>query len=206
MFDVDVVGEVTALTSADPAACDRVGLAELVASAQRVRDWLDALDARIALQASRLAEHGSCEPAGAVLAGGGRRAGREAEAAARRGEVCAQMPAVHDALASGTVSAGHVDAIGRAAGQLDDAGRAELAELETTLVESARVHSVEAFGREISRLARVLSRDGGVSWLDRRKQQRRCGGGSTASPGCATPIWSWTRRPMPASPPRWTPP
>ena len=83
------------------------------------------------------------------------------------------MPAVHDALAAGMVSAGHVDALARAVGQLDDAGRAELAELESTLVESAVSSTVEAFEREVGQLTRILSRDDGTSHLERLKRQRR---------------------------------
>ena len=108
-----------------------------------------------------------------MLTCGGRRAGRDARQAARRGEVCGQMPAVHDALAAGTLSAGHVDALARAVGQLDDAGRAQLAELESTLVESAATTTVEAFEREVGQLTRILSRDDGTRHLERLKRQRR---------------------------------
>ena len=138
MFGAEIIAEVAQLTGADPATCDRGGLAEIVASAQRVRCWLDALDVRVAAAAARLAEGGTCETPGDVLAGGGRRSSRDAAAAARRSKVCDRMPAVHDALAGGAVSAGHVDAIARAARHLDDAGKAELAELADTIVASAR--------------------------------------------------------------------
>ena len=47
MIPVDVVGSVTVLTGADPAVCDQAALAELVSTAQRVRGWLDSVDARI---------------------------------------------------------------------------------------------------------------------------------------------------------------
>ena len=73
MFGPEIVGVVTQLTCADPATCDRTGLAEIVTAAQRVRCWLDALDVRIALAAARLAETGTCEPPGDMLTGGGRR-------------------------------------------------------------------------------------------------------------------------------------
>ncbi len=58
MLGVDVVAEVTVLAQADPATCDRGALADLVARSQRVRSWLDAFDARVALAAARLAEQG----------------------------------------------------------------------------------------------------------------------------------------------------
>ena len=173
MFGAEVVATVTELTAADPACCDRDGLATLAADVRRVRAWLDAVDARIAVHAARLAADGACEPAGDLLAGGGRRASRDAAAAARRGEVCDQLPKVHDALAAGAVSAGHVDAIARTAAGLDDAARSELKELEPAIVGSAKTKPVEAFEREMSELGRILSRDDGVTQLARLKQQRR---------------------------------
>jgi Domain of unknown function (DUF222) len=83
------------------------------------------------------------------------------------------MPGVHDALAEGDVSSGHVDALARLAHQLDDAGRSELGTLEATLVESAKRHTVEEFGRECRDLERILSGDEGMSRLERQKQARR---------------------------------
>ena len=51
--------------------------------------------------------------------------------------MCADLPAVHDALAAGRVSAGHVDALARLVAELDDAARAELKDLESAVVGSA---------------------------------------------------------------------
>ena len=138
-----VIGLVTQLTAADPGACDRRGLADLVNASQRVRGWLDAFDARIAIRAGELADHGVCESPSSLLAGDGRRAAKDADAAARRGAVCDLLPKVHDALASGSVSAGHADALARVARELDDEGRSELQELEETLVASAQTSTVD---------------------------------------------------------------
>ena len=98
MYETGIAALVGEIADADPAACDRDELAALVAVSQRVRAWLDAFDARIALHASRLASEGSCEPASSLLTGGGRRSSRDAEASARRAAVCADLPEVHDAL------------------------------------------------------------------------------------------------------------
>src|SRR5262245_66236208 len=131
------------LAGADPLCCDRDGLAELVAKSQRVRGWLDAFDARIALRSRRLADQGACEAPGSLLTGDGRRSAKDAEGAAQRASVCEQLPSVHDALAGGEVSAGHVDALACLSANLDDAGRAELKTLEPTLVESAKAKPEE---------------------------------------------------------------
>ena len=93
MYETGVLALVAELADADPACCDRAGLAELVATSQKLRAWLDAFDVRVALHASRLADQGSCEPAASLLSGGGRRSARDADAAARRAAVCADLPA-----------------------------------------------------------------------------------------------------------------
>ena len=102
------------LLVAEPDDQDRTGLDGLVRRSLRVRSWLDAMDARIATRAADLAARGEGDAPATVLAGGDRRGKRDAEAAAARGAVCTRMPAVADALAAGSVTAGHVDAIGKA--------------------------------------------------------------------------------------------
>ena len=172
MYGTGIVALATELAAADPATCDRGDLTDLVRSSQRLRGWLDAFDARIALQAARLAEQGACEAPAAVLAGDGRRSAKDAEAAVGRAGVCDLLPGVHDALAAGAVSAGHADALARVARDLDDAGRSQLKELEATLVESATTSSVEAFEREMRDLGRILAGDDGVGRHERFRRQR----------------------------------
>ncbi len=173
MYGNGVVELMAQLAATDPFCCDRDGLADLVAKTQRVRSWLDALDARIALRSRRLADHGACEAPGSLLTGDGRRGTKEAQAAAARATACEQMPSFHDALSSGDVSAGHVDALARLSAGLDDAARSELKSLEPTLVDSAKQSTVEDFARECRALDRILSRDEGASRLAQQKKQRR---------------------------------
>ena len=116
------------LLVAEPEEKNRDGLDGLVRRSLRLRGWLDSLDTRIAVRAARLASEGRSADAATVLAGGGRRAKRDADAAAERGTVCERMPDVGAALADGTLTAGHVDALAKAARQLDDDGRGRLAE------------------------------------------------------------------------------
>ena len=61
MFDEEIRELVTDLAAADPAVCDRDELAGLVKQSQRVRGWLDAVDARIALRASALVGVGAAD-------------------------------------------------------------------------------------------------------------------------------------------------
>jgi hypothetical protein len=101
----DPIPAVRLLCAADPTTCDRAGLVALVEASRRVRGWLDAFDATIAVCADRLA-------ADELVRDGGRRSAKEADAVARRGEVCELLPDLHAALAAGRVSAGHADALG----------------------------------------------------------------------------------------------
>jgi hypothetical protein len=82
------------------------------------------------------------------------------------------MPEVHDALATGTLSAGHADAIARAANRLDEAERDELAARAPELVEQAATLSVDSFARKVRDLARRLSRDEGVRHHEKLRAQR----------------------------------
>ena len=100
------------------------------------------------MRAARLASEGRSADAATVLAGGGRRAKRDADAAAERGTVCERMPDVGAALADGTLTAGHVDALAKAARQLDDDGRGRLAEHQQSLVNAAASMTPEQFDRE----------------------------------------------------------
>src|ERR671911_1657452 len=113
MSEHPIVAAVTTLTVAAPDGADRAALSELVALSLQVRAWLDAFDTTLA----------TCAGDASVVAGDGRRSSRDVSAVAGRSEMCAAMPALHDALASGAVSAGHVDAGGRGGGQGGPAGR-----------------------------------------------------------------------------------
>ena len=160
------------LLDTDVTGCDRDELASLNERALQVRGWLDAFDIKVARRTATLAEQGHAEAAPTLLAGNGRRGKRDAEAAADRAAVCAQMPGLSDALESGTVSAGHVDAIASAARSLDDAGKQELAGCTESLVNAAATMSPEAFDREVKDLAKALSGDDGVSRQESLRRQR----------------------------------
>ena len=91
---------------------------------------------------------------------------------AERSAVCTAMPEVHEALAAGTLSAGHADAIARAANRLDAEERVELAAQAPSLVEQAATTSVDAFARKVRDLARRLSRDEGLRHHEKLRSQR----------------------------------
>ena len=67
---------------------------------------------------------------------------------------------------------GHADALARVVNDLDERGRSDLKELESTLVESAKSSSVEAFCREVRKLGQILARDDGVRRHEHLRRQR----------------------------------
>ena len=168
MSDRGIVALATELAADDPAGCDRAGLAEITRRCAQARSWLDALEARVVMAARRLEE-----PVGPLLAAGGHRSLREAEAVSRRAGVCELLAGVHDALAAGSLSAEHVDAMAKLAADVGDAGRSSLEDLAPALITAAGRSSVEGFRRELSKLAVVLSRDEGVG-TDERMRRQRC--------------------------------
>ena len=164
------VGEAIAeLLTVEVAGCDRAGLTGVVKLAQRVRGWVDAVDVAIARRSRELAAEGRSESAAEVLSGHGRRSTRETKAASDRSEVCEAMPGFEAAMATGTVSSGHVDAVANAAKGLDDAGRERLGELQDALLSFARVEPVSRFERRCRLLAKRLAGDEGESALDKQK-------------------------------------
>jgi uncharacterized protein DUF222/HNH endonuclease len=170
--DAKVSDAIDTLLAADPSHCGRDGLASLVRLALRVRSWLDAVDAAIAARATKLASEGGSADAATVLGGGGRRSRRDAEAAVARGAVCDAMPVFGAALAAGSLTAGHVDAVVGATRQLDEGGKARLAGHADTLVAAAQHSTPEQFDRECRDLARDLSDDGGLSRQERSRRER----------------------------------
>ncbi len=169
----DVLATVSTLIDFDPAVCDRDQLAVLVRLMGATRAWFDAFEVRVAARADELAPQGACESAATLLGGDGRRSARQAETAARRAKVCAQLPALEQALAEGRVSGEHVDAVADVARTLNESGLAELRDLDETLAKTAAVSSVDEFARECRDLGWILSRDEGVSRHAHLRQQRQ---------------------------------
>ena len=139
---------------------------ELGSLATRVRSWLDAFDTRLVRRMNAAEpERDPAEP----LRHRGR---REANAVKDRATTTEQVPQMGAALADGSITAGHVDALTRASNTLDDAGRERLAEHGEQLAGDAAAMTPEQFARHCARLARNLASDDGVSHHEHVRQQR----------------------------------
>ncbi len=183
MVRSELIATVERLADSSPDCADRAGLDTIVTEAIRVRSWLDALDARIALRARVLATEGRSEPPGEVLANRGRRSGVESRAASKRAEVCERHPQFHDALANGEISAGHVDAMARASARLPPGEKSAFRDRSEDLLEAAKGMTVEEFARECQATARDCSEDDGLNEQERLRRRRRSRGVRTTRRG-----------------------
>jgi hypothetical protein len=156
----DVVEVVRQIAATHPATCDPAELRLLATGVHRLRCWLDAVDAAVVARSAEMAS------------AGGRRSSREADVLTERAAVCEAMPEVHSALAAGELSAGHADAIARAANRLDEHEQVALAAAAPELVAQAAATSVDAFARKVRELARRISRDEGLRHHEKLRSQR----------------------------------
>jgi hypothetical protein len=152
--------------------CSVPDLRECLSGSRRARAVLDAFDAQIAglLHEStiRVGTHERGIPEVELIAHGGMTR-REANDVLKRVLVIEEAPVVGDALAAGELSAGHVDAISRALKIAGDA-RDAFMELVPELVEAASVMSVPEFTVEVTKAAKGVVTDGGLSTFE---DQRR---------------------------------
>ncbi len=164
---------VTALREADPDVMDRDELAALTRDVASVKAWCDSILVRVTRRQRALAAEGRAELPADLLAREGRQSGRDARTTTDRERVCTAMPGFEDALSSGSVSAGHVDALASATRNVDPAVQSELVALAGDLVADAEQFGVDQFERNCRDLVRNLTAvHAGASATDELEKQR----------------------------------
>jgi hypothetical protein len=166
---LDVAAVVAVLMAVDVAGCDRDGLGRVVGWSQQLRGFVDGIDVRVARRARELEAEGRCEAPADVLARNGRRSRKDTKAAAERSSLCDRLASFEPALAAGSVSTGHLDALVNATRSLDDAAMEELASFEADLLAAARNLPVSMFERDCRDIARLVARDDGTTAHERRR-------------------------------------
>ena len=163
-----------AVSLAQPATMNRDELAEHLAHLRVVRSWVDAAEIAANRRGRELAAAGSSGSAEAAHIRAGQRSEREARAVTNRADLCDQMPGFETALAAGDVSSGHVDAIARASGRLDDAGRELLGASAEAYLDQATRSTVDAFDRAMRDEAKAINAaTAGHTAADELATQRR---------------------------------
>jgi hypothetical protein len=152
--------------------CSVPDLRECLSGSRRARAVLDAFDAQIAgllhELTIRVGTHERGIPEVELIAHGGMTR-REATDVLKRALVIEEAPVVGDALAAGDLSGGHVDAISRAMKIAGDAKDAFMG-LLPDLVEAGSMMSVPEFTVEVTKAAKGVVTDGGLSTFE---DQRR---------------------------------
>jgi hypothetical protein len=145
------------LRAADPEVMDRDQLAEVTRQIAQLTAWVDSVKVRVTRRQRALAEQGRGEQPADLLAREGSQSGRDARTADDREQVCSNLPNFEAALASGAVSAGHVDAIAAAVRDMDHVTAAEFFTHRDDLLAKAGQQSVDTFGRHCRDLARLVA-------------------------------------------------
>src|SRR6187431_2661677 len=143
-----------ALRAADPDVMDRDELALVVKRCALIVSWADSVKVRATRRLRTLAEEGRAEAPKDLLAREGGQSGRGTRTADDREKVCTALPNFESALASGDVSAGHVDAIATAVRGLDQVTAAEFYANCGALLDKAQSQGVDTFGQTCRDLAR----------------------------------------------------
>ena len=145
------------LRSADPEVMDRDQLAVVVRQIAQLSSWVDSVKVRVTRRQRQLAEEGRGEAPADLLVREGGQSGRDARSADDREKVCSDLPNFEAALASGSVSAGHVDAIAGAVRGMDHVTAAEFFTHRDDLLDKAGQQRVDTFGRTCRDLARLVA-------------------------------------------------
>jgi hypothetical protein len=150
---------VQAVVAADPDVADRDELAGMVAAARRLRAALDAFDVRCSRRSRELADTGRAEAPESMFGRTGGRSAKQSREIAERTDVGDALPAFEEALGSGVVSAGHLDALATARRGLEPAQRADFDDHEPSLLAAAGTQGVDSFTRRCRELARKIVAD-----------------------------------------------
>ncbi len=174
MDDNGVRNTLDSLVAGDPDVMDRDQLAGFVAQLGRVRGWCAAAEVRVSRRTRQLAAEGHSESAAALLSDNGRCSSKDAQTASERETICGVMPSFEDALATGAVTAAHVDALAAATRNLNDQLLAEFIACEADLLTDAGSQRVEVFERGCRDLARHIAAQAHAnSDVDELDQQRK---------------------------------
>ena len=157
---------------------DDTAVASVLADVQRARSWLEAVEVRCVARNRTLhpepTDRGGRDRDRSLLTHHGRHSGRDARAAADRANACERIPELGNALDSGAVTAGHLDALNRATAGASDDVKGQLASQGDKLADAAANETVDAFERTVRGLIRDASDDDGVARLEQQRAQRRC--------------------------------
>ena len=170
----DISTVFNALYVIEPDLLDRDGVADGHAKVAVLKAWADSIQVRLTRRGRQLAALGAAEAPVEMLGKHGRETGRGAAQAEARETVCSNMPGFEQALAGGSISSGHVDAIANVTNGMDHATLADFNAHAASLLADAERTTVDTFQRNARDLATLIKNtQPGASETDELEQQRR---------------------------------
>lgn len=163
-----------AVVAADPASMDRAGLSRVLESITLVRSLCDAVEVAALTRSQALSDAGTSESPDSILINETGRSARDARRAASRATACEAAPPFHEALATGQITGGHLDAVAAVMGRLDPDAVPDFASHAPDLVRRAEKLTVDQFERECRDLGRFVTtqrdQSAEISELDRQRK------------------------------------
>ena len=173
MKDSGVRAAVAALLACDPDVASGVELGEMSRHSATLRAFADYVDVRVSRRSKELTAAGEADTGAHALIDEGRLTGKDAKATGGRDRVCSEMPQFDDALAAGSCTAAHVDAVAHHTNDLTDAERADLAFVVDDLVADASEQPVALFDKTtkatIDRIREMHRPGSDANELDRQR-------------------------------------
>lgn len=158
----------------DPDVLDADQLDAFQRNVAELRAWCDAREVRSTRRRRQLANEGRAADSRCSLTRDGRRSSKDAQSAADRETMCTAMPGFEEALAAGSVSAGHIDALAIATRNLDTDEAAEFTAEAETLIGDAERMGVDSFARNCRELAKgIRAHHNARADVEELEEQRR---------------------------------
>ena len=165
MLTAEVQALVEVVGGVDAACRDRETLTAAVASAARLRAWLDGRDVQLAGQLAAVASFPE-----QAIADASRGSLRDAARILERARTVETIPALGAALADGAVCGAHVDVVGQAMRRLEPHHRPALAGRAEWLVGVAARATPDELHRAVTAEARRIQIDDGMARLERQRR------------------------------------
>jgi Domain of unknown function (DUF222) len=149
-------------------SADVVAVRSALVEVREISGWATAQQSALIAKLSTL----ECFPE-ASIAAATKSSLADASKAKERSNTLAATPSLAGSLDDGAITAGHVDAVTRAAKQLSESQRDELFERVDQLADIAEAASVDQFAKRVKLEARQIQSDDGVDRLERQRRNTR---------------------------------
>lgn len=183
MFDNGESEALSRLVATDLTVADHGELAAASSAVGRLQAFVDLAKVQINRRTRQLAAEGD-RSSDHVLIDEGRLSGKEAKSTGERDRVCETLPQFEDALASGSCTADHLDALARHTKDLSDEERADVRDVVDDLLSHAasepaglfdrtaktiidRVREMHRPGRDVDEFERQRNQSHVKRWTDR---------------------------------------